>query len=67
MLLTIGCVARCIPHFVFDSLGGKISAFHATWTPGNANTRRITSSAVFSAKGKKAFPEIDTPQAADVS
>jgi len=42
------CCLLDIPHFVFDSLGGKISAFHATWTPDNANTRLITSPAEFS-------------------
>jgi exopolysaccharide biosynthesis predicted pyruvyltransferase EpsI len=53
------CCLLDIPHFVFDSLGGKISAFHATWTRGNTNTRLITSAAEFSAKWENAFREID--------
>ena len=37
------CCLLDIPHFVFDSYGGKISAFHATWTKDNTETQLITS------------------------
>jgi pyruvyl transferase EpsO len=44
------CCLLDIPHFVFDSLGGKVSAFHATWTQDNTNTQLITSAGEFAAK-----------------
>jgi exopolysaccharide biosynthesis protein PssK len=37
------CCLLDIPHFVFDSYGGKISAFHATWTRDNTAAQLITS------------------------
>jgi exopolysaccharide biosynthesis predicted pyruvyltransferase EpsI len=37
------CCLLDIPHFIFDSYGGKISAFHATWTSDNADSHLIRS------------------------
>jgi len=53
------CCLLDIPHFVFDSLGGKISAFHATWTQDSTNTKLIASPAEFSSQWDKVFSEID--------
>jgi exopolysaccharide biosynthesis predicted pyruvyltransferase EpsI len=44
------CCLMDIPHFVFDSYGGKISAFHATWTQDNTATQLITSPAELSSR-----------------
>lgn len=47
------CCLLNIPHFVFDSLGGKISAFHQTWTRDDAGTELVASAAEFSRKWNK--------------
>jgi exopolysaccharide biosynthesis predicted pyruvyltransferase EpsI len=49
------CCLLDIPHFVFDSLGGKISAFHATWTPDSPNTQIMTSPGEFSSQWNRVF------------
>ena len=54
------CCLLDIPHFVFDSLGGKISAFHATWTQDSTNTQLITSPAEFSSQWNKVFSQTDS-------
>jgi len=49
------CCLLDIPHFVFDSFGGKISAFHRTWTRDESNTRFIETLADFGSKWNKVF------------
>ncbi len=45
----IMCCLLDIPHFVFDSRGGKISAFHKTWTEHDAKTQFVQSPSAFAA------------------
>ena len=54
------CCLLDIPHFVFDSLGWKISAFHATWTQESHNTRLIMSPEDFSSQWDEVFSETDS-------
>jgi len=44
------CCLLDIPHYVFDSYDGKISAFHATWTNEYHNAQLIASAAQLAAR-----------------
>ena len=49
------CCLLEIPHIVFDSLGGKISAFHATWMEDSPTTQLISSPSEFASQWDKVF------------
>lgn len=45
----IMCVLLGIPHLVIDSFGGKISAYHSTWTHGDPTARLVENAEAFPA------------------
>jgi len=50
------CCLLDIPHFVFDSYDGKISAFHATWTKDYTDGRLVSSIEEFRLSPRNRIP-----------
>jgi exopolysaccharide biosynthesis predicted pyruvyltransferase EpsI len=54
LLAHILCYLLDVPHFIFDSYDGKISAFHATWTKDYLDGRLISSVREFPSRDRVA-------------